>query len=167
MIKTIIFDVDGTLTDGGIIFSDRGQEIKRFSAYDGLVMKVLPQIGIDTIILTGRESEIVRQRGEGLGITRIFQGVLDKEAKLREMSSDINLEEAAYIGDDLNDYAAMLLCGCRACPANAAEEIKSICEYISSYSGGNGAVRDILEYILKKQRQWDEILKIFKIRGEF
>ena len=163
MIKTVIFDVDGTLTDGGIIYSDIGKEIKKFSAYDGLVMRVLPQIGINTIILTGRKSETVRKRGEDLGITHIMQGVLDKEEKLREMLSDLNLKETAYIGDDLNDYAAMLLCEFRACPANAAEEIKAICGYISPFNGGDGAVRDILEHILKKQRQWDEILKIFMI----
>ena len=163
MIKTVIFDVDGTLTDGGIIFLGSGKEIKKFSAYDGLLIHVLPQIGIKTIILTGRKSKAVRRRGKDLDITHVIQGVLNKEEKLREMSSDINLQETAYIGDDLNDYAAMLLCGLRACPANAAEEIKGICEYISSYNGGNGAVRDILEYILKKQRQWDEILKIFMI----
>jgi len=167
MIKTVIFDVDGTLTDGGIIYSDDGKEIKKFSAYDGLVMRVLPQIGINTILLTGRKSEVVYKRGEDLGVTHVIQGVRNKEEKLREMSSDINLKETAYIGDDLNDYAAMLLCGFRACPANAAEEIKGICAYISSYNGGNGAVRDILEYILKKQRQWDEILKIFLVIRDF
>ena len=162
-IKTVIFDVDGTLTDGGIIYSDSGDEIKKFSALDGLLIRVLPQIGISTIILTGRESEVVRKRGEDLGISRIIQGALNKEKKLREMESQINLNETAYIGDDLNDYAAMLLCGFRACPVNAAEEIKKICEYVSLYNGGNGAARDILEHILKKQRQWDEILKIFLV----
>ena len=162
MIKTVIFDVDGTLTDGGIILLDDGSEIKRFSALDGLAMRALPQIDISTMILTGRKTEAVRKRGEDLNVTYILQGVRDKEEKLREISSEVNLEETAYIGDDLNDYAAMLMCGFRACPANAAQEIKGICGYISPYCGGNGATRDILEYILKKQGQWDEVLKIFK-----
>ena len=163
MIKTFVFDVDGTLTDGGIVLDDAGREIKRFCAHDGLIVRVLPKIGIKTIILTGRESEVVRIRGGDLKITHIVQGVNDKVSVLVGM--DVNLKETAYIGDDLNDYSAMKLCGFRACPADAAEEIKEICDYVSSYNGGHGAVRDILECVLKSQGQWDEILGIFGILG--
>ena len=133
MIKNIIFDVDGTLTDGGIILDSAGKEIKRFCAHDGLIMRVLPEIGIKTIIMTGRKSEAVRTRGEDLKITQIIQGLSDKAAKLTEL--ELNLKATAYIGDDLNDYMAMLLCGFKACPADAAQEIKEICDYVSPYNG--------------------------------
>jgi 3-deoxy-D-manno-octulosonate 8-phosphate phosphatase (KDO 8-P phosphatase) len=165
MIKLLVLDVDGTLTDGGITHHSDGTESKTFSAKDGLILKVLPKLGIDIMILTGRDSPVTIARGEYLKIKYIVQGVDDKVAYLREFMVEQYLEKenAAYIGDDLNDYAAMQLCGFKACPADAAHEIKSICDYISSKNGGDGAVRDICEYLLKQQGKWVEFLSLFKI----
>jgi 3-deoxy-D-manno-octulosonate 8-phosphate phosphatase (KDO 8-P phosphatase) len=163
MIKLLILDIDGTLTDSNIYYGNGGMEIKAFSVKDGLVLKQLPNMGIDVIFLTGRESEAVTRRAEELEAIAI-QNIKDKEAKLREILiiHGITTEQTAYIGDDLNDYAAMNICGFKACPSDAAREISNICDYVSPYPGGHGAVRDIIEYLLKQQDKWDVLLRIFR-----
>jgi 3-deoxy-D-manno-octulosonate 8-phosphate phosphatase (KDO 8-P phosphatase) len=160
MIELLILDVDGTLTDGSVYYGDNNVEIKEFSAKDGLVIKSLPDIGVRVIFLTGRESEAVACRAAHLNATAI-QHVSDKAAKLHEIFAEYGVaaEHTAYIGDDLNDYAAMKLCGFKACPSDAAREIRDICDYVSSCAGGHGAVRDIIEHLLKRLGTWDELLR--------
>jgi len=147
-IKLIVIDVDGTLTDGGITYGS-DDELKTFNAKDGLIISAMSRFGIKVAFLTGRSSESVSRRASELNAIA-FQGIQDKSKKLREMSAEYNLRlsEVAYIGDDLNDYAAMRLCGFKGCPADATEEIKAICDYVSTKSGGYGAVRNICEKIL-------------------
>jgi len=156
-IKLFIIDVDGTLTDSSIYYGDNNIEIKAFSAKDGAVLKHLPKVGINSIFLTGRESEAVNRRAAELGVD-VVQNISDKKTSLQELLSErgVLLENTAYIGDDLNDYAAMKICGFKACPADAADEIKSICDYISPNNGGHDAVRDIIEHILKRHGQWND-----------
>ena len=162
LLKLLVLDVDGTLTDGSITYGAGSLELKTFSVKDGLILKVLPEVGIHVVILTGRECEAVQRRGAELGI-EVVQGIADKAAKLRDILAQrgIPCSEVAYIGDDLNDYAAMQLCGFKACPADAAAEICGLCDYVSPYNGGHGAIRDICEYIVKQSGKWGDVLRLF------
>jgi len=165
MIDHIVFDIDGTLTDGDITISDDGVESKAFQAKDGLFIRVLPKLGFTTIFLTGRKSELTDIRAEDLNISVVIQGVREKEATLRNyiIEHNLNGERFAYIGDDLNDYTAMQICGVRACPADAAKEIIEICDFVSTKNGGQGAVREFCEYLLQKQNQYDDLLRLFGV----
>lgn len=150
MIKTLFLDVDGTLTDGQIYISNDGEAMKSFHAHDAVGLRKLPQEGINTIIITGRESNIVNIRAKEMNITEVYQNVSDKKEKVLEIMKKNNLkkEEVAYIGDDENDYEAMLCCENRACPKNATFKIKDISNYVSNYDGGYGAVREYCEFLL-------------------
>ena len=150
MIKILFLDVDGTLTDGQIYMGNNGEVFKSFHAHDAVGLRKLPKEGIETIIITGRESELVNIRGKEMNITEVHQNVMDKESKLKEILKEKNIspDEAAYIGDDENDYEAMILCKYRACPKNATKRIKDISNFICQYDGGFGAVREYCEYIL-------------------
>jgi 3-deoxy-D-manno-octulosonate 8-phosphate phosphatase (KDO 8-P phosphatase) len=165
-IKLLILDVDGTLTDGKIHCSAKGELFKSFDIKDGFVLRhMMPKAGIVPVVITGRHSDIVDVRMSELDIAEIYQGVFDKTSKLKEIvnSHAIELSECAYIGDDLNDYAAMAMCGFKACPANAISEVKAICDYISPFNGGSGAVRDICEHILRNEEKYVGLLKIYGI----
>ena len=164
MIKFLVCDVDGTLTDGAITFDGASGERKSFSVKDGLILKLLPKLGIDVLFLTGRNSKAVARRASDLGVNAI-QGIDDKVGVLIALMEERNLmaEECAYIGDDLNDYAAMKLCGFKACPADAVDEIKGICDYVSCFPGGYGAVRDICEHFLENDGKYGEFLKCYDI----
>lgn len=150
MIKVLFLDVDGTLTDGQIYMGNNGEVFKSFHAHDAVGLRKLPTNGIETIIITGRESELVNIRAKEMNITEVYQGVTNKEEKIKQIlkKKKIKNEEAAYIGDDENDYEAMLLCKYKACPNNATKRIKEISDFISKYDGGYGAVREYCEYIL-------------------
>lgn len=152
-IKALVMDVDGTLSDGGIYIGQKGEVMKRFSCKDGYaIVNILPKLDIVPIILTGRNSDIVRERCKELHITRVFQGSNNKMEDLKKIlaNEQILLEETAYIGDDLNDYDVMQIVGVRGCPADAVKGIKEICEFISSYNGGMGAVREFIEWLGEK-----------------
>ena len=150
MIKVLFLDVDGTLTDGQIYMGNRGELFKSFHAHDAEGLRKLPKMGIETIIITGRESEIVNIRAKEMNITEVYQNIKDKENIVKKILKDKNLkkEEAAYMGDDENDINAMSLCEYKACPKNAVKRVKDIANFISKYDGGNGAVREYCEYIL-------------------
>ena len=162
MIKLIVLDVDGTLTDGTIYYDSDGTEMKAFNVKDGAVLKPLPKLGISVIFITGRESDATIKRAAELGINAI-QGVSNKEVVLKEYIKKhrFNQKEILYIGDDINDYAAMKFCGFRACPSDAVNEIRNICDYISPLSGGRGAVRDIIEMILRNNNKWNDLLALY------
>jgi len=163
MISHIIFDVDGTLTDGGIIISSNGVESKRFNVKDGQIIALLPKLGFTTIFLTGRTSELTCQRAKELGISVLLQGISNKAEVLANYMAENSLERehVAYVGDDLNDYAAMKLCGFSACPSDAVPEIRNHCDYVSAMAGGYGAARDICEHILRTQNQYEQFLELF------
>ena len=158
----MICDVDGTLTDGFVYYGDGNLEIKAFSIKDGLVLKPLGLLGIEVVFLTGRESEAVNRRATEFGVA-VIQGIRDKAAIVSNLLTERKIEpgQCAYIGDDINDYAAMNLCGFKACPADAAVEIRDICDYVSSYNGGHGAVRDICEHILKQDEKYGALLAYY------
>jgi len=153
MIKYIVLDVDGTLTDGKLYMSASGEFMKTFDVKDGHgIAKILPEIGITPIIITGRESEIVKRRMAELGVVEIYQNITDKELKLRELADKYacDLQEFACVGDELTDIAAMRICGFSACPADAANEVKAVCNFVSTKNGGEGAAREIIEFLRDK-----------------
>lgn len=155
-IKLIILDVDGTLTDGGIYYDSLGNEMKRFDVKDGLGIKVGIAAGLEFAIITGRESPMVERRAKELGIRYLRSGVQIKYPALEELLQELNLrpDECGYVGDDWNDLQCMEAVGFRACPNDAAEEIKDISHYVSKRNGGCGAVRDCLEFLLNQKGQW-------------
>ena len=164
-IKFLVLDVDGTLTDSKIHIGERGELFKAFDVKDGFaISQMLPLANITPIILTGRSSAIVEKRMHELKVKWINQGVSNRAERLKQIAIEkkLLLSECAYIGDDLNDLEAMRLCGIRACPVDAVDDIKDICDYISSFKGGCGAVRDICEYILKQAGLWEDVLAKFK-----
>lgn len=160
-IKYIVLDVDGTLTDGTIYYDDTGRETKCFSVKDGLAIVNAGKCGLQFIVCTGRKSEIVERRMKELHVSYVFQGVKRKTEFLDEfiVKNGVQYSQMAYIGDDLNDYEAMKKCAFKACPQDACAEIKKIADYIAPACGGRGAVRECLEYILKKQGLWEQFLK--------
>ena len=155
-IRFLFMDVDGTLTDGKIYMGNQGEMIKAFSIKDGAgIHDILIPHGIIPVIITGRKSDIVKQRCIELGITELYQGINDKVSKLKEILNDkrCGLESAAYIGDDINDLQSIQIInqsgGVVGCPADAIDEIKEISDFISSKNGGDGAVREFIEYIIR------------------
>lgn len=154
-IKLLVMDVDGTLTDGTMYYSAEGESLKRFSTRDGMAINLLRRAGIDSAIMTSEQSEIALKRGKKLGIEEIILGTHDKCSSIVELADRraIPLEAIAYIGDDVNDAHVMKLCGLTACPSDAVEIIKEIVHYICNVSGGNGAVREFAELILRAQNK--------------
>lgn len=150
-IKILFLDVDGTLTDGKIYLSKDGELIKAFNIKDGMIIAHLPQYHIIPVVITGRESEILLRRCKELGIKEVYQGVQNKIDKLKKILKKFSCktEEAAYIGDDINDLECMQACNLIGAPADAVDEVKSIADFISQYNGGEGAVREFIEHIIK------------------
>ena len=150
-IRYFVMDVDGTMTDGKIYIGDNGELMKVFSIKDGLgIHEILPSIGITPVIITGRKSHILENRCKEIGIIELYQGVHDKASCLGEVV-DGNLSSVLYIGDDLNDLEAMNAVkragGFVCCPGDAVEEIKTISDYICSRNGGDGAVRECIDWL--------------------
>lgn len=148
--KVLIMDVDGTLTNGNIYISSDGEIFKSFNVKDGMGIAKLEYYEIIPIIVTGRKSEIVTVRAEELGIKYVYQGVHDKISKLKEISEvlGIELSQFAYIGDDINDLEAMKVCGMVGTPKDGVREVQNIAHFVSKFNGGQGAVREFIEYIL-------------------
>lgn len=147
-------DVDGTMTDGKIYMGEKGEVFKAFDIKDGYgIHEILPAHGVTTVILTGRTSDIVVNRSKELEIDYIFQNVKNKKNSILELSRTLGygMDEFAYIGDDIIDICAMELCGVKGCPADAVREVKEIADYVSCKKGGEGAVRDFIEWLLDKE----------------
>ncbi len=150
-IKAIVFDVDGTLTDGGLYIGSSGEQFKKFNVKDGYgIHTILPKYNIIPIVITGRSSGIVKKRCEELEITELHQGIIDKKSKLLEILDKykFTLEEIAYLGDDLNDTECMGIVGLSGCPNDALPEVKKTCDYVCSNCGGYGAAREFIDYIV-------------------
>lgn len=146
-------DVDGTLTDKGVYYSLDGLTLKRFSVHDGMGIALLHQSNIQTMIISSDSSEIPLKRAEKLGITYKLIGIRRKSIELKEILKKVGIafDEVAFIGDDVNDIEAMEMCGFTACPSDAVESVKNIVDFISDFSSGNGAVRQVCETILQAQ----------------
>lgn len=153
-IKLIALDVDGVLTNGDIIYTSSGEEIKVFNVKDGLGLVLASQNGFITAIITGRASPMVERRGQELRICHIYQNVKDKVKIIEELASmyGIRCNEICYMGDDLPDVPALKIVGLACCPLDAVTEVLEACNWISSHEGGQGAVRELTDFLIKAKR---------------
>lgn len=164
MIKLILLDVDGTLTDGGIYRDETGNEIKKFNVKDGYAIVHASNLGIDFGIITGKKSKLVEIRANELKIKYLYQGILEKTKSLEKIINITGLkkEEIAYMGDDLNDLHIMKETGLTGAPKDAVKEVLDIVDFVSLKKGGEGAVREFIEFVLKRDSKWEQFLKNIK-----
>lgn len=156
MIKYLVMDVDGTLTDGKIYMGNDGEMMKAFDIKDGCgIHDILIPAGITPVIITGRSSKILENRCKELGITNLHQGIRNKIEKLLTITTD--LSTVAYIGDDINDLSCMEPIkeagGLVGCPADAVKKVIELADFVSLREGGNGAVREFIEWLVEEKRQ--------------
>lgn len=162
-IRSIIFDVDGVLSNNTIPMDNLGNPIRTVNIKDGYALQLAVKCGLKLAIITGAKVESIRHRYEGLGMQDIYIACARKIQTYEEYKQKYNLtdEEVMYVGDDIPDYEIMKLCGCPCCPSDACQEIKEISTYISPVQGGQGVARDILEQVLKAQGHWVMNAKAF------
>ncbi|OHB81567.1 MAG: phenylphosphate carboxylase subunit delta, partial [Planctomycetes bacterium RBG_16_64_10] len=156
-------DVDGVMTDGGVVFDNQGIEAKRFHIRDGLGIQLWQRAGYQFGLMSGRTSQVVRLRAGELGIDIVRQGVEDKLATALAIATDLkfDIEQVCYIGDDLPDVPLLRTVGLGLAVADAAEEVRRVAHYTTGRAGGQGAVREAVELILKNQNRWDDLMQRF------
>jgi 3-deoxy-D-manno-octulosonate 8-phosphate phosphatase (KDO 8-P phosphatase) len=156
-ITTFIFDVDGVLTDGTITVTTDGEMLRTMNIKDGFALKTAIDANFNLCIISGGSNEGVRKRLAGLGIKDIFLGAHNKIEQLNSYLDQLNISKSQvlYMGDDIPDYPVMKLVGLPCCPQDAVPEIKAISKCISHKNGGKGAVRDVVEQVLKVQGKWN------------
>lgn len=156
-ITTFIFDVDGVLTNGTITITTTGEMLRTMNIKDGFALKTALQAGFNVCIISGGTNEGVRKRLRGLGVTDIYLGAHNKIEQLDEYLDIYNIkaENVLYMGDDIPDLPVMNMVGLPCCPQDAVPEIKGISKYVSHKKGGEGAVRDVIEQVLKVQEKWN------------
>ena len=159
-IQLIIFDVDGVLTDGSINISSNGELFKSFNCRDGLGITIAHRVGLKLAIITGRKSEIVEIRARETGIDKAWQGNLNKRDAFEDAKKFFNVTEdqICYVGDDLIDLPIMTRIGLPAAVNDAVEDVRNIAKIVSEFDGGHGAAREIIEFILKSQNRWQNIV---------
>ncbi len=163
MIKLLILDVDGCLTDGKLIYSADSIESKNFSVKDGLGISTWVKTGLHVAIITGRNSTIVQKRADELGIQHVFQGIKDKDRVLKELVESLGLKfyEVGAIGDDLNDYNMLRLVGRSFTPNDGVKEIKEIVDTVLTCSGGDGAVREMIDTLVDEADIRDKFMSVW------
>lgn len=168
-IKVIIMDVDGVLTDGRIIVDDNGTEYKFFDVKDGHMIHIALSMGIDVVWISGRYSKVTQRRAEQLRIKYVFQNQHKKVEALNKVKErySIGYKDIAYIGDDLIDIPPMILCGFSAAPNDAVDDVKKVANYVSEYAGGRGAVKDVVEHILKESGLWEKVLEKYLLLDKY
>ena len=161
-VRLVALDVDGVLTDSGIYLGET-EELKRFSTQDGMGVELLRRAGIEVAIITARESRAVERRARELKIEHLHQGKHDKLNTLKELAGQLGLnrEQVMYMGDDLVDLRPMHWAGVGAAPANACMDVRNAADIVTHASGGQGAVREVAELILRSQSRWQEVLQPF------
>ncbi|MCD4667597.1 MAG: HAD hydrolase family protein [Sulfurimonas sp.] len=163
MIKLIVLDVDGCLTDGKIIYSADSSESKNFNVKDGLGISTWIKMGHQVAIITGRQSKIVKKRADELGIVHLFQGIKDNDRVLKELvkSLDLKFYEVGAIGDDLNDYHMLNLVGRSFTPKDGVKEIASVVNTVLNHNGGDGAVREMIDILVDENDQKDKFMSVW------
>ncbi|MCF6339709.1 MAG: HAD-IIIA family hydrolase [Sulfurimonas sp.] len=162
MIKLIVLDVDGCLTDGKIIYS-QDSESKNFNVKDGLGITSWIRLGLEVAIITGRKSKVVERRANELGIKYLYQGVKNKEKVLKELVENLGIKfyEVSTIGDDLNDYKMLNMVGRSFTPNDGMDEIKSIVNTVLSKNGGDGAVREMIDILVDENDLHEKFLSLW------
>lgn len=162
-VRLLLLDVDGVLTDGSLIYSEQGIESKMFNTQDGLGIKLVQQAGVATGIITARSSELVRQRAEELGMDYIHQGAKNKLEAFRTILEQAGLKpfQVCYMGDDLIDLGLLTRVGLSACPENAVSEVQQACHLLSRRKGGNGAVREVCDLIIRAKGLHEKLMQQF------
>ena len=155
-ITTLIFDIDGVLTDGSVFVTNTGEMLRTMNIRDGFALKAAVESGYNVCVISGGSNEGVRVRLRNLGITNIHLGCHDKVEMYKEYIKlyGIQPEQVMYMGDDIPDFHVMKLVGLPTCPQDASPEIKAISKYISHKNGGKGAVREVIEQVMKVQGKW-------------
>ena len=163
-VKLILLDVDGVLTDGAVTIYGDGSETKRFHIRDGIALVWAQRAGVQVGLLSARHSATTAQRAAQLGITLIYQGVTSKLATYDQIVGDMVLgdEQVAYMGDDIVDLAVLSRAGLSAAPADAVGEVKARVNFVSTKPGGGGAVRELVELVLRAQNRWDSLVKAYE-----
>ncbi|MCX5894486.1 MAG: HAD-IIIA family hydrolase [Proteobacteria bacterium] len=158
-IKLLVLDVDGVLTDGSVVYSDSGEELKLFNVKDGHGIKLLMRAGIEVAFITGRSSQALERRAQDLGVRIVFQKALQKIEAYEEILKIKNLrdEEICVVGDDLPDLPILRRCGFSVGVADSVEEVKREVDYVTIKEAGKGAVREVCEIILKATGRWEAI----------
>lgn len=162
-LRLLCLDVDGVLTDGGILIDDHGHETKRFHVHDGAGMRLWRSIGLEIAVITGRRGMALRHRLEELGIRIVEGGAQDKVAAFGRIIRELGIDasQAAMVGDDLPDLPLLRVCGYAVAVPDAVAEVKAVARYITARPGGNGAVRDAIEHLLHAMGRWDEAVSRF------
>lgn len=155
-VKAVVLDVDGVLTDATVLVNDAGEQWRTFSVRDGHAIQQGIRSGLPIWAITRGDTNGVEKRLKGLGITEVFSGAMDKKRCLLALLERyaVQADDVLYMGDDMPDLPCLEMVGLPTCPADAAEEVKQVCQYISPKKGGRGAVRDVLEKVLKLQGKW-------------
>lgn len=155
-IQLLVLDVDGVLTDGGLYYGASGEEGKRFHVQDGLAVTAAGRAGLAVAVVSGRDSAAVSRRMSELGVKEVHQGLSDKDAAVDALMGRLGLEAAqvAVMGDDLTDLSLMKRVGLALAPLNAVREVRSAAHWVASRRGGDGAVREAIELLLKARRAW-------------
>jgi 3-deoxy-D-manno-octulosonate 8-phosphate phosphatase (KDO 8-P phosphatase) len=162
-IELILSDVDGVLTDGGIVLDNQGIESKRFCIRDGQGVRLWQKAGYSFGLISLRSSQIVKMRADELGIGIIRQGTTDKLAAVRQILAELRLQplQTCYLGDDLPDLSAVRAVGLGVAVADACSELRQAAHYVTTAPGGAGAVRETVELILRAQRRWDDVIQSY------
>lgn len=163
-IEMIVFDIDGTLTDGKLIRDNEGNTLKHFYAKDGFAIGQWLRLGKKVGIITGKESRIVADRAKELGIVDLIQGSKNKAKDLEQFLKKYSYtsEQIAYMGDDINDLGILAKVGFSSCPRDAAPEVLTMVDFVAAHDGGQGAARDVLEYIMKERGMWKEAIEYYR-----
>ena len=164
-ITLLVLDVDGVLTDGGIVLDDHGVETKRFSVRDGHGLRLWARAGHASAILTSRESTVVALRARNLGIDHVIQGAIKKLPAYEQLLADAGVtgENVCCVGDDLVDLPLVRRAGFGVAVADACPELLAAAQYVTTACGGHGAVREVAELILKAQGHWDTLLEWYRV----
>jgi len=162
-IRLLVMDVDGVLTDGRMVLSDRGEELKMFHTHDGIGLVLAHRAGLATAMVTGETSPIAKARGEKLGVGTVVLGARRKGEVVEALLAERGLaaDALAYIGDDLLDLPALQRAGLALAPADAVHDVRAAAHVVTRAAGGHGAVRECVELLLRAQGVWDAVLRAF------
>ena len=162
-VKLLLMDCDGVLTDGRIWILENGEDQKAFHTRDGLGIDLLHRAGLKSGIISGRISSALERRAQSLGVSYLWQGRDDKRQAFADTLAQVQVssDEVAFVGDDLTDLPLMIQAGFAVAVADAVAEVKAHAHYVTTLKGGKGAVREVVELILKAQGRWDELIKTF------